>query len=150
MRLQLFAKYCAVFILSIFSLVLHAQQIKTRYLGIENGLSNNAVCSIFQDHNGFMWFGTYDGLSRYDGYSFKTFSNIIGDSTSIGSNNINAIDEDASHFLWIGGQKGLNVYNPVTSKLFRPSLNRFQKASAQSLNDNVLTIKVVSGAGSKY
>ena len=54
-----------------------------RYIGIEHGLSNNAVTCIYQYHNGFMWFGTYDGLNRYDGYSFKIFRNIIGDSTSL-------------------------------------------------------------------
>jgi ligand-binding sensor domain-containing protein len=37
------------------------------YLGIENGLSNNAVTSIYQDKYGFLWFGTYEGLNRYDG-----------------------------------------------------------------------------------
>lgn len=41
------------------------------------GLSNNAVTSIYQDHNGFMWFGTYDGLNQYNGYTFKAFRNII-------------------------------------------------------------------------
>ena len=45
------------------------------YLGIDQGLSNNSVRCIYQDHNGFMWFGTYDGLNRYDGYEFKVFSN---------------------------------------------------------------------------
>jgi len=43
------------------------------YLGIDQGLSNNSVRCIFQDHEGFMWFGTYDGLNRYDGYQFKIF-----------------------------------------------------------------------------
>jgi len=37
------------------------------YLGIEHGLSNNSVTCVFQDHKGFMWFGPYDGLNRYDG-----------------------------------------------------------------------------------
>ncbi|MEO6674763.1 MAG: two-component regulator propeller domain-containing protein, partial [Ginsengibacter sp.] len=46
-----------------------------KYLEIDQGLSNNAVTSIFQDQHGFMWFGTFDGLNRYDGYSFKIFRN---------------------------------------------------------------------------
>jgi ligand-binding sensor domain-containing protein len=62
-----------------------AQQLPVRYLGIEQGLSNDAVLSIFQDHNGFFWFGTYDGLNRYDGYRFKVYHNVIGDSTSMAS-----------------------------------------------------------------
>ena len=44
-------------------------------LGIDQGLSNNFVRCVYQDKNGFMWFGTYDGLNRYDGYEFKIFRN---------------------------------------------------------------------------
>lgn len=42
-----------------------------KVIGIENGLSNNSVTSIYQDRSGFMWFGTFDGLNRYDGYYSK-------------------------------------------------------------------------------
>src|SRR6476659_5826237 len=87
-----------------------------QYIGIEHGLSNNAVTSIYQDHNGFMWFGTYDGLNRYDGYAFRVFRNIIGDSSSLGGNHISAIEGDAAHNLWIGCEKGLYIYNPLHSK----------------------------------
>ncbi|WP_260607279.1 two-component regulator propeller domain-containing protein [Chitinophaga polysaccharea] len=48
-----------------------AQQQPISHLGIERGLSNNSVTCIHKDRYGFMWFGTYDGLSRFDGYSFK-------------------------------------------------------------------------------
>src|SRR5580765_2434810 len=58
------------------------------YIGIERGLSNNAVTCIFQDHHGFMWFGTYDGLNRYDGYSFKIFRNQLNDENSLPNNRI--------------------------------------------------------------
>lgn len=85
------------------------------YLGIEHGLSNNAVTCIYQDHHGFMWFGTYDGLNRYDGYSFKIFRNKIGDNTSLTNNNIYTIEGDNKHNLWVGGQKGGCVYNPIQS-----------------------------------
>jgi hypothetical protein len=49
------------------------------YLGINQGLSNNSVISIYQDHKGFMWFGTFDGLNRYGGYGFKIFRNRTND-----------------------------------------------------------------------
>jgi ligand-binding sensor domain-containing protein len=94
-----------------------------KYLGIEHGLSNNAVTSIYQDHNGFMWFGTYDGLNRYDGYSFKIFRNIISDSTSLIDNHIYSIAGDANHNIWIGVSKGLTVYNPVHSVFPPPFSN---------------------------
>jgi signal transduction histidine kinase/ligand-binding sensor domain-containing protein/DNA-binding response OmpR family regulator len=101
------------------------------YLGIEQGLSNNAVRSIFQDHNGFMWFGTYDGLNRYDGYGFKVFRNQFNDSNSLVDNSVLAISEDKAGNLWVGTNQGLNRYNaasasfslvnylPVGSKLTR-------------------------------
>src|SRR5690242_21612924 len=92
----------------------HAQDADhAQYIGIEHGLSNNAVTSIYQDHNGFMWFGTYDGLNRYDGYGFRIFRNVIGDSTSLGDNHVSTIEGDANHNLWIGCEKGVYVYSPV-------------------------------------
>src|SRR5258708_16230779 len=77
------------------------KDIPVRYLGIEQGLSNNAVISIYQDHNGFLWFGTYDGLNRYDGYGFKIFHNIIGHTTSLPTNNIYTIEKANNHNLSI-------------------------------------------------
>src|ERR1043165_1995331 len=88
------------------------------YLGIEQGLSNNAVTSIYQDYNGFMWFGTYDGLNRYDGYGLKIFRNIINDTTSLIDNHVGVIGEDFNHRLWIGTEKGLTIYNPLKSNFF--------------------------------
>ena len=52
----------------------------------EEGLTNDYVVCINQDTNGFMWFGTREGLFRYDGYSFKAFKNLPGDSTSLVNN----------------------------------------------------------------
>jgi len=86
------------------------------YLGIENGLSNNAIRCIFQDRRGFMWFGTYDGLNRYDGNNFNVFRNKFGDSTSLVNNWILAINEDLDNNIWIGTRQGVNVYNSVAGR----------------------------------
>src|SRR5882672_10817832 len=85
--------------------------VTVKYLGIEQGLSNNAVTCIFQDHNGFMWFGTYDGLNKYDGSGFKIFRNKFRDSNSLVNNWIFAINEDANNNLWLGTRQGLSLYN---------------------------------------
>ena len=90
-----------------------------KYLGIEQGLSNNAVTCICQDQRGFMWFGTYDGLNRYDGYGFTAYRNVIGDSTSIPFNQIATISADEHNRLWIGGQKGITVFDPATNAFSR-------------------------------
>ncbi|MBN9385858.1 MAG: response regulator [Chitinophagaceae bacterium] len=86
------------------------------YLGIEQGLSNNEVTCLYQDHNGYMWVGTYDGLNRYDGYQFKIFRKQPDDSTSLIFNRISSLEEDAGSNLWIGTQEGVCVFNPVTSR----------------------------------
>lgn len=90
-----------------------------QYLGIENGLSNNAVTSIFQDSRGFMWFGTFDGLNRYDGYSFKVFRNRLGDSSSLVNNWITAINEDNDGNIWVGTKRGGVIYR-IASSSFVP------------------------------
>lgn len=80
-----------IFSLLFFSFIHASDNPRVEYLGIERGLSNNVVTSIYQDHDGFMWFGTYDGLNRYDGYGFKVYRNIIGDSSSLCHSHINSI-----------------------------------------------------------
>ncbi|WP_170827357.1 hybrid sensor histidine kinase/response regulator transcription factor [Arcticibacter eurypsychrophilus] len=86
------------------------------YLGIEQGLSNNAVTSIFQDKYGFMWFGTYEGLNRYDGYSFTTFRNRPRDTASLINNWIVDIVQDKQGDIWVGTKQGISVYNNKTGR----------------------------------
>lgn len=83
----------------------------TVYLGIEKGLSNNSVNTIYKDKYGFMWFGTDDGLNRYDGYNFKIFRNQINDSTSLINNQITKIIEDKQGRLFIGTRNGISLFN---------------------------------------
>lgn len=84
-----------------------AQPYYFRHFQVENGLSNNAVICSLQDNKGFLWFGTKDGLDRFDGYSFKIFRNDPDDSGSIGSNFIHCLYEDQTGILWVGTEKGL-------------------------------------------
>jgi len=86
------------------------QDYRVRYIGIEKGLSNNAVTSIYQDKRGFMWVGTYDGLNRYDGYDFFVYRNQPNDSTTLINNRIVSIYENHEG-IWVGTKKGLSVYN---------------------------------------
>jgi ligand-binding sensor domain-containing protein/signal transduction histidine kinase/DNA-binding response OmpR family regulator len=87
---------------------------------VESGLSQSSVISIAQDSMGFMWFGTKDGLNRYDSRRFEVFKNNSKDSTSISSNqNINALLTDSNGDLWIGTQDGLNKYLSETKSFTR-------------------------------
>ena len=119
-----------------------AGELPVKYLGIEQGLSNNAVISICQDHNGFLWIGTYDGLNRYDGYGFKVFHNVIGDSTSLAINTIYTIQEDNHRCIWVGGQEGLCIYNTLTSKFSRVRYTSLA-GSLETLKNNVHLLKAV-------
>lgn len=74
---------------------IYAEQFRFIHYEVENGLSSNTVRSITQDSRGFMWFGTENGLNRFDGYHVKVFKNIVGDSNSIGNNYIYSLLEDS-------------------------------------------------------
>jgi ligand-binding sensor domain-containing protein len=85
---------------------------KFEHLSIEQGLSQNSVYCIVQDIRGFMWFGTLDGLNKYDGYSFTVYKHDPKDLQSLSSNDINSIYEDQSGVLWIGTiSGGLNKFD---------------------------------------
>jgi ligand-binding sensor domain-containing protein/serine phosphatase RsbU (regulator of sigma subunit) len=71
------------------------------HLSVKDGLSQGSVNCILQDSQGFMWFGTQDGLNKYDGYSVKVFKHNPADPTSLNDNWIIAIAEDQHRTLWI-------------------------------------------------
>lgn len=99
-------------------------QISFSHLNVKDGLSQSWIRAICQDRRGFMWFGTGDGLNRYDGYEFKIYKNSPGRKNSISNNNIKKIFEDKNGNIWFGTQQGVNLYNweldniqPVSSTL---------------------------------
>ena len=106
-----------------------------------NGLSQSSVIAIHQDLQGQMWFGTRDGLNRYDGSTITVFRNNPKDSLSICNNDILSIEGDKSGNLWIGTYNGLNYYNPV-SNVFK---HFFHQNSATSLcNNTIWNIKEIN------
>ncbi|GJQ64374.1 MAG: hypothetical protein SCALA702_34270 [Melioribacteraceae bacterium] len=88
-------------------------------ISIEDGLSESTTFSIIQDHLGFMWFGTNDGLNKYDGYNFTVFKPIPGDSTSLSGNRIFKLFLDSDNKLWIGTDNGLNCFIAETNTFQR-------------------------------
>ena len=94
------------------ALALEKQDYYFRRLNTENGLSQNTVLSILQDQTGFMWFGTKDGLNRYDGNSFKVFKYDEKNPQSIGNNTIWSLLQTPDGNIWAGTDKGIFIYHP--------------------------------------
>ena len=95
----------------------NAQPYYFRHYQVESGLSNNSVFCSMQDKNGFMWFGTKDGLNRFDGYRFKTFNIDNKDESSLTRDLISSLALDEKGVLWIGSQKGLYWFNAQQERL---------------------------------
>ena len=93
--------------------------LKFKHITDEQGLSNTSVECITQDAAGFMWFGTLDGLNRYDGYTITVYRNNPKDTGSISDNTITCLYRDREHRLWIGTHNGLNLFNANTNKFTR-------------------------------
>lgn len=84
--------------------------VKFDRLSSDVGLSQNAVQAVVQDFRGFMWFGTQNGLNRYDGYEFKVFNQNSEDSTSLSGSYVQALLEDKQRQLWVSAG-GLHRYD---------------------------------------
>jgi ligand-binding sensor domain-containing protein/serine phosphatase RsbU (regulator of sigma subunit) len=97
-----------------------SKQLKFRHLTLDDGLSQSSVRCILQDSVGFMWFGTEDGLNRFDGYEFNVYKPDPTDPNSIGSNKIAVLYEDSGGNIWIGTYGGgLNRFDREQEKFIR-------------------------------
>jgi len=121
----------------------YSQDYPVKFLDISDGLSNNSVTTIFQDSDGYMWFGTYDGLNRYDGYNFKVFRNRINDKKSLPFNTIYNIEGDLQKNLWIGGSNGLCIYNK-TNAVFQAASYVVPNQKPRILKDIIHQMRAVS------
>ncbi|WP_297089316.1 two-component regulator propeller domain-containing protein [uncultured Draconibacterium sp.] len=79
------------------------------------GLSHNSALCLREDHEGFLWIGTRDGLNKFDGEKFEIFKHQFFDSTSLINNHINCLFETKEKELWIGTANGLCVYSSQTN-----------------------------------
>jgi signal transduction histidine kinase/ligand-binding sensor domain-containing protein len=125
-----------IFILFLLSAVLYAQKNNIRFkrISTEQELSQVTIHCILQDRRGFMWFGTQDGLNRYDGYEFKIYRHKPGDSTTISDGYVMSIYEDKMGILWIGTHDGgLNKFDPKTESFIH---YKHHKDGPNSLSHN--------------
>jgi len=107
-----------------------SQGIQFDHLGTANGLSQSNVLCILQDSKGFMWFGTRDGLNKYDGYRFVVYKNNETDKSSISNSYVNCMLEYSPGMLWVGTTGGgLNRFNTAT--------NNFEAFRADGSNNSI-------------
>ncbi|MFY0627160.1 MAG: hypothetical protein JXR07_12745 [Reichenbachiella sp.] len=110
-----------------------SEKIKFERLGTEDGLSEGVVKCSLLDSKGYMWFGTYDGLNRYDGYNFTHFFPDPEKEGSISGNWLHDIAEDSKGNIYIATTNGFNVYNPV-SETFKSFLHDPEDPHSLSAN----------------
>lgn len=118
------------------------------HLNIEQGMSQSSIHVIFQDSRGFLWFGTQDGLNRYDGYTFKVFKPDPDAAGSLSDRWITAILEDAQGYLWIGTrQGGLNRFDPRLEKFTQFT---HDAANSASISDDHINMLFLDSGGNLW
>ena len=113
------------------------------HLTMDDGLSQSAVLSIFQDRRGFMWFGTENGLNRFDGYDFKVFTHDRLDEHSLSGNYVWGIDEDEAGHLWLATVgAGISRWDPLTERF--KSYRHDPDLAGSLASDRIRTVHVGS------
>ena len=123
----------AILLLFVFHQVNIAQQFIFSHYSVNNGLSQSVIKCIFQDSKGYIWFGTQQGLNKFNGYSFDNYLNNPADSNSISDNWIYSITEDNEGNIWIGTRNGLNKYVQKTGH-FKQYLHDTSNSNSISSN----------------
>ncbi len=126
-----------------------SQKLRFKQITGEDGLSTNFVRTIIQDDKGFMWFGTQDGLNRYDGYQVKVYRNDPSDTSSLSHSDIISLVQEYPDLLLVGTREGLNYFNPLTEKFRRISkpgpFGRSRINSILSLDSGTVLLGTANG-----
>ncbi|MDB5286069.1 MAG: hypothetical protein JWR05_1018 [Mucilaginibacter sp.] len=126
-------------ILCLVTISISAQDIglKINKLNSSNGISQNSINCILKDSYGFMWFGTQDGLNRYDGYKFTIYKHLFKNSRSLPANYVQAICEDKEGNIWIGTRLGgLSKYNRANESFIN---YRNDPKKSGTISNNIIT-----------
>lgn len=116
MKLTTFCFSFLMFAIQAFGL---GDEMHFRHYDNRDGLSHNTVFCAIQDRSGFMWFGTNEGLNRFDGYTFKVYEYDSRDSLSLIQNRVNSMCEASDGTIWICTEDGVCTYHPETDS-FHP------------------------------
>ncbi len=131
-----YSVFLLIFIVLSSNAIAQKKPVKFNRLTSSDGLSQNRVSSIVQDHDGFIWIGTEDGINKYDGYNFEIFKRNPGDSLSINDNQALAMHVAKDGTLWIGGSlTGLSKYNSAAKTFTRYNHNH---SNPNSLAEDII------------
>jgi len=147
--------YFILILLFHFSLQVRGQETELNFERIndDKSFSQSIISSIEQSDKGFIWFGTGNGLIRYDGYNFIRHVQDKNIGSSLSNNHVNVVFEDKEKRLWVGTNNGLNLFNKNTSKFLRIDIQDEVKGSVNYISsiiqDNQLNILVGTFGGVK-
>ena len=130
--------------LSVCAFAQHEQLHVQRYT-TQDGLAHWAIKAILQDHKGFLWIGTENGLNKFDGYTFHSFRHDPEDTTSLSDDWITALGQDRSGTLWAGTINGLNRFDRP-SETFERYYHNSTDSNTISTNDIVSLLGDRAGA----
>jgi ligand-binding sensor domain-containing protein/signal transduction histidine kinase len=128
--------------------IIRAQSTDVAFEGLQvQGKGVDHANIIFEDGDGFIWFGRVNGLFKYDGSILTRYQHDSNDSTSLSNSYVTAIGEDKVGFLWVGTQDGLNKFNPATGKCQRVKHN---PSIQTSLSHNHITAICFDRSGTMW
>ena len=125
-----------IFLLSLAPAQAYQEELRFDRISLDEGLSQSSILCMLQDSRGFLWFGTYDGLNRYDGRNIKVYKGSIEKGT-LSDGNIRSLYEDKSGTLWVGTKGGgLNRYDRQTDSFenFQPIPGKPQSISGKNVS----------------
>lgn len=111
------------------------------HITVQDGLSNNSVSGITQDHQGFIWIGTGNGLNRYDGYRFKQYFHSSRDTNSLVNNEVQRLYCDKQGRIWISTEDGVSCFIPSENRFVnfssrRPAPHRLKNNSSAGVYED--------------
>ena len=141
------------FLLSIFfgvsSYATEPEQITFVHIGLNEGLSQSTVFSIDQDKRGNMWFATYDGVNKYDGYAFTVYQHDASNPYSIANDIARIVKVDSKGRVWIGTRDGLSYYDEEKDRFrnyfYEKTGKRVQVGGIAELSDTQLLVSTPEG-----
>ncbi|MFB1037514.1 MAG: two-component regulator propeller domain-containing protein, partial [Sinobacterium sp.] len=131
-----FHRFALILLFGIFSVtcVHGANNVFIKYSKSE-GLIQNTVTNSLEDTNGFMWFSTFEGLSRFDGYEFKNYRHSKKEPHSLPNNFTKKLILDSQGNLWVATQNGLAKYNSL-----KDNFTNYNKDNSQLKNNDIYTL----------